>query len=378
MLATGFGSSGPGSRPLMTKICADLAVAERRRRREARAPHAGQRGHARVELRIERPRARLIDRPAARRATGSTRGPRARPPAGSRDRRTAARRGCAAAAPPRPAAPPTGRTAPPRTRPRAGGRPRCASPASRRCTTSCRSMRAPRRAGPTPKSTTVTTVTASVNSSTEVSSGTPWTCGSRSAASRPSTRELHAASASPRIDPPSASSRLSTNSWRAMRHGLAPRQARSAISRVRALARASSRLATLAQAIRSTVPTAPAGSAAGPRTSPTRVTGERLGDHDRLGILRLRVRARAAPCARARSRRSARPSRARPAPAWRRARGGRSRGSTSSRSTVGAVSSGIHTSARFGKSKSGGITPTIVAGPSAAWMVLPTISGSPP
>ena len=37
-----------------------LAVAERRRRREARAPHAGQRGHARVELRIERPRARLI------------------------------------------------------------------------------------------------------------------------------------------------------------------------------------------------------------------------------------------------------------------------------------------------------------------------------
>ena len=109
-----------------------LAVAERRRRREADAPHARQRGHARRRAASRTPAHAPDHRPAAGPATGSTPVRRARPPAGTRDRRPAARRGCAAAAPPRPAAPPTGRTAPRRRRPPAGGRPRCASPASRR------------------------------------------------------------------------------------------------------------------------------------------------------------------------------------------------------------------------------------------------------
>ena len=52
-------------------------------------------------------------------------------------------------------------------------------------------------------------------------------------------------------------SRLSTNNWRISRPRVAPMASRSAISRRRAEARASSRLATLAQAINSTKPTIP-------------------------------------------------------------------------------------------------------------------------
>ena len=61
-----------------------------------------------------------------------------------------------------------------------------------------------------------------------------------------------------RAMPPMAdSSTLSVSSWRTMRPRPAPMAERMAISRERPVARASSRLATLAQAISSTQPTAP-------------------------------------------------------------------------------------------------------------------------
>ena len=55
----------------------------------------------------------------------------------------------------------------------------------------------------------------------------------------------------------SDSTTLSVSSWRMIRRRPAPSAARTASSRVRALARASSRLATLAQQISSTNPTTP-------------------------------------------------------------------------------------------------------------------------
>ena len=65
------------------------------------------------------------------------------------------------------------------------------------------------------------------------------------------------ASAMPSGAETAPSSRLSVSSWRMMRPRPAPRAARTDISRARAVARASSRLATLAQAISSTKVTAP-------------------------------------------------------------------------------------------------------------------------
>ena len=53
------------------------------------------------------------------------------------------------------------------------------------------------------------------------------------------------------------SSTLSTSSWRTMRQRVAPSETRTDISRARPAERASSRLATLAQAISRTKPTAP-------------------------------------------------------------------------------------------------------------------------
>ena len=64
-------------------------------------------------------------------------------------------------------------------------------------------------------------------------------------------------STKPQRPPAAASIRLSTSSCRTMRQRLAPRARRSVTSRVRSAARASNRLATLAQAISRTNPTAP-------------------------------------------------------------------------------------------------------------------------
>ena len=64
------------------------------------------------------------------------------------------------------------------------------------------------------------------------------------------------ASSNPAAPPTSPSSALSVSNWRPMRHRLAPRAHRIAISLSRAAECASNRLATFAQAIKSTQPTA--------------------------------------------------------------------------------------------------------------------------
>ena len=65
------------------------------------------------------------------------------------------------------------------------------------------------------------------------------------------------ASPSPKTPPMHASNVLSTSSWRTTRARLAPSAIRTATSRARCADRASCRLATLAQAISRTKPTAP-------------------------------------------------------------------------------------------------------------------------
>ena len=74
------------------------------------------------------------------------------------------------------------------------------------------------------------------------------------------TRISPAARATPQAPPRAASTRLSTSSCRAISARDAPSAVRTVISRWRAVPRASSRLATLAQAISSTKPTAPSSS----------------------------------------------------------------------------------------------------------------------
>ena len=76
-------------------------------------------------------------------------------------------------------------------------------------------------------------------------------------------------SAEPSAAPAKESSTLSVSSCRTMRPRLAPIAARMAISRRRPMARANSRLATLAQAISRTKLTAPASTSRDERTLPT-------------------------------------------------------------------------------------------------------------
>jgi hypothetical protein len=78
------------------------------------------------------------------------------------------------------------------------------------------------------------------------------------------------ASTSPAAPPITESTTLSVSSWRTSRPLPAPNATRTATSRSRAAARASSRLATFAQAMSSTSPTAPLKTRSAGRTSPTR------------------------------------------------------------------------------------------------------------
>ena len=78
--------------------------------------------------------------------------------------------------------------------------------------------------------------------------------------------------AKPVMPPSTKSSKLSVRSWRMRRVLAAPNAWRTAISRPRALARASSRLATLTQLISRTRPTAPKSRMSDWRTLPTRVS----------------------------------------------------------------------------------------------------------
>jgi hypothetical protein len=83
-------------------------------------------------------------------------------------------------------------------------------------------------------------------------------------------RTASCASATPSRPPMSASATLSVSSCRRMRLRLAPSAARSPISLRRDAARESSRLATFAHAISSTIPTAAWSTSSGRRTSCTR------------------------------------------------------------------------------------------------------------
>ncbi len=121
-----------------------------------------------------------------------------------------------------------------------------------------RSTRVARSAGARPNSSAVVTVTAMVKPRTRASSGMSSTTAVLPNGLRASSNpRLHQAMAVPSAAPPKASRRDSAKSCLTMRPGLAPSASRKAMSRRRAVARASSRFATLAQAAANTRPTRP-------------------------------------------------------------------------------------------------------------------------
>ena len=110
-----------------------------------------------------------------------------------------------------------------------------------------RSTRVARRAGRRPKTIPVSMLTPARNPNTRQSSGAFWPNGSNA-------RSQYARS--PPSAPPRLESRmLSVSSWRISRPRVAPIERRTEISRDRAVARVSRRLATLAQTISSTITT---------------------------------------------------------------------------------------------------------------------------
>ncbi len=115
----------------------------------------------------------------------------------------------------------------------------------------------------------MTTETKSVKAITGASMPISSARGSSPGLSATTERTPQYASSRPSTPPASASSRLSVSSWRTSRSRLAPSAVRTAISFERAAARASNRLATLAQAMSSTNPTAPSSTSSAGRTSPT-------------------------------------------------------------------------------------------------------------
>ena len=115
-------------------------------------------------------------------------------------------------------------------------------------------VRAPCSAGSSPNSRQAISDSNALNASTVVS-------GERPTPADGATRDINRAGAqnaipTPRVPAMSASTRLSVSSCRAMRPRLAPSDSRTAISRRRAAALASSRLPTLAHASDSTSITA--------------------------------------------------------------------------------------------------------------------------
>src|SRR5713226_1978155 len=110
-------------------------------------------------------------------------------------------------------------------------------------------------AGASPKSSPVRRETPRVKSRTRRSKVISCTRGNCCGLAATSRRTSPHARVSPSVPPTSESSMLSVRSWRTMRRRPAPSAVRMAISRRRATARASRRLATLAQAISRTRPT---------------------------------------------------------------------------------------------------------------------------
>ncbi len=124
-----------------------------------------------------------------------------------------------------------------------------------------KSVREAANAGNNPNRTPVRSETASVNPSSRQSRPMPEPSspmrGSPAGLTASSARTPAKPNASPSTPPAIASIMLSVKSWRTIRVRLAPSAARMANSRLRPVARTSSRLATLAHAINSTNATAP-------------------------------------------------------------------------------------------------------------------------
>ena len=109
-----------------------------------------------------------------------------------------------------------------------------------------------------PKSTPTSTAAAAQNVTTRASKATATDAGSTPAGmTAGAAARIAAPTPAPMIPPIAARTRLSVSSWRTTRPRPAPRAERIASSRPRAVARASSRLATLAQQMSSTKPTTP-------------------------------------------------------------------------------------------------------------------------
>ena len=121
----------------------------------------------------------------------------------------------------------------------------------------CKFARHDCNAGTIPNASPVTTAMPSVNATTVPSIASSFTRGRFVGLKATSARTVHHASSSPIAPPTSDNNRLSVSNCRMRSHGRAPSAVRIATSFCRAAARASSRFATLAQAIRRTKPTAP-------------------------------------------------------------------------------------------------------------------------
>ena len=124
-------------------------------------------------------------------------------------------------------------------------------------------------AGTSPNSRPVSTAIATEKASTRPSIATFSRRGKPLGPNATIASTIHAASAPPMIAPASERRTLSVTSWRTIRPRPAPSAVRTAISVSRPAARTSSRLATLAHAMRSTNVTAPNIVSSVPRTSPT-------------------------------------------------------------------------------------------------------------
>src|SRR5436190_23775159 len=136
-----------------------------------------------------------------------------------------------------------------------------------------RSTRVPCHAGARPNKIPVSSETRAVNANTRASRPTSGRTGNVGGVRRSSTGRNQFVSTSPRPPLNNASSTLSVSTCRINRQRVAPIEERTAISLRRAKARASMRLAALAQAMTSTIRTAPISTAVNAHTVPRKGDG---------------------------------------------------------------------------------------------------------
>ena len=147
--------------------------------------------------------------------------------------------------------------------------PACASSFS----AEARLTRVPCHAGARPNKIPVSSETRAVNANTRASRPTSGRTGNVGGVRRSSTGRTQFVSTSPTPPLNNASNTLSVSTCRINRQRVAPIEERTAISRRRARARASMRLAALAQAMTSTIRTAPISTAVNAHTVPRKGDG---------------------------------------------------------------------------------------------------------